>query len=78
MNIIEAIQYAEKGKLITNGFIKRNNSYLEYWKEGVFREHRIVEQGQTEFTCEHRHFSMASVLATDWELVHVLKLPLSK
>ena len=74
MNIIEAIQYAENGKLITNGFLKMTNSYLEYWREGVFREHRIISDDKTTFVCEHYAFSMGYILANDWELVHTLKL----
>jgi hypothetical protein len=75
MDIITAIQYMENGKLATNGFLKKSNGYMEYWKDGVFREHRIIGYEKTTYVCEHKAFSMAYILANDWELVHRLTLP---
>lgn len=74
MNIIEAIQYAEHGKLITNGILKITNSYIEYWKDGIFREHRIIGDEKTIFVQSITSFSMAHILANDWTLLHELKL----
>lgn len=74
MNIIEAIQYAENGKLITNGILWHSRSYIEYWKEGIFREHRIISDDKTTFVQSITSFSMAHILANDWRVVHSLKI----
>ena len=75
MNIIEAIQHAEQGKLITNGILWRVGNYIEYWKEGIFREHKIISDDKTTFVQSITSFSMGHILANDWKVVHSLKIP---
>lgn len=74
MNIVEAIQCAENGKLITNGILWRIGHYLEYWKEGIFREHKIIADDKTEFVQTITSFSMGHILSNNWTIVHSLKL----
>ena len=57
MNIIEAIQQAENGDLITNNFLKITDSFLKYMGNGVFYQYEV------------RDFSMAYVLSTGWEVL---------
>lgn len=74
MNIIEAIKYAEQGKLITNGILWRVGNYIEYWKEGIFREHKIISDDNTTFVQTITSFSMGHILSNDWTIVKELKL----
>ncbi len=68
MNIIEAMQAAESGKLITNNFLKLNDRFLKYIKNGVFYQYEI-EDGEAMYRYEVREFSMAHVLSIGWEIV---------
>lgn len=74
MNIIEAIQQAENGKLITEGILKLAGKYIEYKGGGVFHEHKIIADEKTEFVGSVHSFSMQQILARDWTIVHSLKL----
>lgn len=68
MNIIEAIQKAENGELITNNFLKTHNSFLKYISGGVFYEYELIDDKPI-YKYEVREFSMAEVLSTGWETV---------
>ncbi len=68
MNIIQAIQAAEQGKLITNNFLQTIRHFLKYMGEGVFYEYEIVDD-KAVYKYEVRNFSMAEVLSAEWELV---------
>ncbi len=68
MNIIEAIQAAEQGALITNNFLKINNRFLKYIKSGVFYEYEIIDKKHV-YKYEVREFSMGQILSIAWELV---------
>lgn len=68
MNIIEAIQKAENGELITNNFLKTHNSFLKYIGKGVFYEYTLVLDKPV-YKYEIRDFSTAYVLSTGWETV---------
>lgn len=68
MNIIEAIQHAENGKLITNNFLNRIDDFLKYQKNGVFYRYTI-ENGKPQYKYEVREFSMAEILSIGWEVV---------
>ncbi|MEK6878620.1 MAG: hypothetical protein AABY22_03380 [Nanoarchaeota archaeon] len=68
MNIIEAIQHAEQGKLITNNFLKSIDDFLIYISGGVFYRYAIVN-GKPEYKYEVREFSMAEILSTGWEVL---------
>ena len=66
MTIIEAIQRAENGKLITNNFIK--GRFLKYIQGGIFYEYELIN-GKPEYKYEVRHFSMAEILSIGWEVL---------
>jgi len=66
MNIIEAIQAAEGGALITNNFM--NNRFLKYIGNGVFYEYEFYT-GKPEYKYEVRDFSMAYVISTGWKVL---------
>ncbi len=68
MNIIEAIQAAENGKLITNNFLKMSNNFLKYIKGGVFFQY-YIENDKPVYKYEVRSFSMAYALSIGWEIV---------
>lgn len=70
MNIIEAIQQAENGALITNNFLKFTNSFLKYMGNGVFYQYTLVNDKPV-YKYEVRDFSMAYVISTGWEIVPV-------
>jgi hypothetical protein len=69
MNIIEAMQSAENGFLITDNFLKSINCFLKYEKGGVFYQYKIVGGGEAIFSFAVRNFTMAQVLSTGWEVV---------
>ena len=66
MNIIEAIQAAEGGALITNNFM--TNRFLKYIGNGVFYEYEFYT-GKPEYKYEVRDFSMAYVISTGWKVL---------
>lgn len=68
MNIIEAIQRAEDGKLITNNFLKLNNCFLKYVKAGVFYKYQVTETKPI-FQSQVENFSMGEVLNISWEVL---------
>ena len=71
MNIIKAIQQAEKGKCIRNGKLQRIDHYLKCMDNGIFYEYEITGQGLTvkkEYKREIQHFSVAYILSNDWEI----------
>ena len=61
MNIIEAIQHAENGKLIRNGILKRIDRVLKYMGRGVFYEYELID-GYTVYKYEVREFNMGHIL----------------
>lgn len=68
MNIIEAIQAAENGKLITNSTLKLMGCFLKYIRGGVFYQYVKLPDGHTEYKYEVREFSMGDVLNISWEI----------
>ena len=70
MNIIQAFQEAEKGKLITNNFLKSINHFLKYVSDGVFYEYNLIE-GKPNYRYEVRKFSTAEIISTDWEIIDI-------
>lgn len=70
MNIIEAIQQAENGALITNNFLKFTDSFLKYMGNGVFYQYKLVDDKPV-YKYEVRDFSTAHVLSTGWEALQV-------
>lgn len=71
MNIIEAIQQAENGKLIAGGIIKKIGCFLKYIKRGVFYQYELHPDGTTTYKYEVRDFTMGEILSNDWEVVDV-------
>lgn len=69
MNIIEAIQAAENGKLITNNFLKISGRFLKYDEAGVFNEYQLVND-KPEYQFDVRHFSTGEVLSIGWEVLN--------
>ena len=67
MNIIEAIQEAEAGALITNHFLKSIGHFMKYVSGGVFFEYEIVN-GKANYKYEVRDFSMSDVIS-HWEVM---------
>lgn len=67
MNIIQAIQAAENGALITNDFKKPFNSFLSYFGKGIFFKYQIIN-GEAVFIGPIPAFSMAEILTTSWEI----------
>lgn len=70
MNIIEAIQQAENGVLITNNFLKFTHSFLKYMGKGVFYQYELVDDKPV-YKYEVRDFSTAYVLSNGWEVLPV-------
>ncbi len=70
MNIIEAIQQAENGALITNNFLKTSNSFLKYMGKGIFYEYTLVRDKPV-YKYEVRDFSTAYVISIGWEVLPV-------
>ena len=70
MNIIEAIQQAENGALITNNFLKFTNSFLKYMGSGVFYQYKLFDDKPV-YKYEVRDFSIAYILSTGWEVLPV-------
>ncbi len=68
MGIVEAVQKAEGGELITNNFLKPVGLFLRYMGNGVFNEYEI-EDGIPKFKYQRRYFSMAYILSIGWETV---------
>ena len=66
MNIIEAIQQAENGALITNNFMKSIGHFLKYMGGGVFYEYELIND-KPHYKYEIRNFSTAYVLSIGWE-----------
>lgn len=66
MNIIEAMQKAEQGKLITNNFL--TGQFLRYVGNGEFHQYQIVEE-EVIFRFKVRVFTLAFILTTAWEVV---------
>ncbi len=69
MNIIEAFQQAENGKLITNVFLKSKNCFLKYSGAGVFSEYEIID-GEHHYKFEVREFTIAYIISISWEIVN--------
>jgi len=69
MNIIEAIQAAEKGKLITNNYLKSVDSFIKYEGMGIFNRYMVSVSGKAEYRFNIQDFSTAEVLSTSWEIV---------
>lgn len=70
MNIIEAIQAAENGALITNNFMKMRDHFLKYIKGGLFYEYELVDEVPV-FKYDVRKFSMAEIISTGWEVLPI-------
>ncbi len=68
MNIIEAFQSAENGKLITNNFLKTRNHVLKYISRGVFFQYEIIGD-KTEYKYEVRGFDFGEIMSIGWEIV---------
>mgnify|MGYP003375084777 CR=1 FL=1 len=68
MDIIEAIQQAESGKLITNNFLKINDYFLKYIKNGVFAQYKIINK-KAVYCYEVRNFSYAECISIGWEVL---------
>lgn len=68
MNIVEAIQKAEQGHLITNTFMKSYNYFLKYMGAGEFYRYEIVK-GDRQYKYAVRDFSMGDILDMGWEIV---------
>ncbi len=68
MNIIEAIQKAEQGKLITNNFLKINNSFLMYIGHGLFEEFKTID-GEDKYVRDVTEFSIAHIISTGWSVL---------
>lgn len=70
MNIIEAFQSAEKGKLITNNFLKTSENYLKYEKSGIFQRYMIIN-GRPVYQYSVNQFIMSEILSTGWEIFYL-------
>ena len=68
MNIIEAIQAAENGALITNKFMKLSNRFLKYTKVGVFDKYELIEDRPI-YKFAVRNFTMGEIISTSWEIL---------
>lgn len=68
MNIVEAIQRAENGHLITNSILKRVNHFLKYMGSGVFYEYEVIGCKHN-FKYEVRNFEVGYILDIGWEIV---------
>ncbi len=68
MNIIQAMQQAEDGALITNNFLKTRTHFLKYIKNGVFFQYEIIDK-KAVYKYEVRDFSMGEILSTAWEVI---------
>jgi hypothetical protein len=68
MNIIEAMQQAENGKLITNNFLKMSDKILKYMGKGVFYQYQIIN-GKPEYKYPVRNFDFAEIISNAWEVV---------
>lgn len=75
MNIIEAIQQAENGKLITGAFIKKIGDVLKYAGNGVFFQYALKDNIAT-YKYDVRDFSMSDIISNDWDVVKEEKLPI--
>lgn len=66
MNIIEAMQLAENGKLITNNFIQ--GQFLKYEGNGEFLQFEIVNKKPV---CRFKVkvFTLGFILSNAWEVV---------
>lgn len=66
MTIVEAMQKAENGHLITNNFMK--GWFLMYMGEGTFWQYQIIED---DVVCRYSltKFSFAEVISIGWEIV---------
>lgn len=70
MNIIEAFQAAENGKIITNNFLKISNNYLIYHSKGNFKRYEYNERDNSSiYTGNVSHFNMAEIISTGWQIV---------
>ncbi len=67
MTIIEAIQKAESGALITNHLLKPNG-FLKYIAKGIFFQYMLVD-GLPKYRFEVREFSVGQILCNTWEVV---------
>jgi hypothetical protein len=68
MNIIEAMQAAESGRLITNNFIETSNCFLKYVSKGVFDQYQVINE-QPMYKYQVHYFSMAEVISTGWKVL---------
>ncbi len=73
MNIIEAIQAAEGGKLITGGVLKIMNHFLKYIGGGIFHEYQIID-GKAIYRYRKTEFHMQEILTVNWEIVEEANL----
>lgn len=67
MSIIEAIQHAESGYLITCSFYESQKIYLRYIGGGVFNECKTINGRETVIDSTTR-FSTAYILTNTWKL----------
>lgn len=68
MNIIEAMQKAEQGKLITNNFLKISNNVLKYVRNGEFEQYEIID-GILNYRFKVTQFTYAFIISIGWEVV---------
>ncbi len=68
MNIIEAIQAAENGSLITNNFMKPGGRFYKYMGAGLFYEYEVIN-GKARWWYDVRNFTMAEILSIAWEVL---------
>lgn len=67
MNIIQAIQKAENGALISNNF-KLSRRFLKYTSNGTFRQYSIID-GKAVFDGKVELFPMGDILSIAWEVL---------
>lgn len=68
MNIIQAFQQAENGKIIRNGFLNMRGHFLYYIKDGIFYQYELIGD-TTYYKYEIHNFSTAYILSNDWEVM---------
>lgn len=70
MNIIEAIQKAENGALITNNFLDLNKRFLKYAGNGIFDEYELVNN-KAVYLKQVNHFSVAQMVTNEWKVLYI-------
>lgn len=68
MNIVEAFQAAEQGRLITNTFLKSSVNFLKYIGNGKFHQYEIIN-GEPYYKCDVNSFPMSYILDIGWEII---------